>query len=196
VGAVLCVSAGVLVCISPGTSVQIIVAILISLCFLKIYEVSRPFSDGFAGVSKNVAQWQIFAVFFLVLVVKEDALGAVQGGFVAALFIIILFANLMLDFVTLALLTFFPSLASKLFRHSAGNVAELTVELQNAERYALELRQRILKLQSESFGNEFSGDPAAVEMADQSPLHNDYESTSGRFYSAQTASSRQDSVLT
>ena len=188
--------AGVLVCISPGTSVQIIVAIMMSLFFLKIYEVSRPFSDGFAGVSKNVAQWQIFAIFFLVLVVKEDALGSIgDGGFIAALFIIILFANLMLDVVTLALFTLFPAVAVKLFTHSAVSVAALSVELQNAERHVFEIRQRLLKLQIGNSRDENSGEPIAVEMMQhQSPLHKNFESSASHYHSSQT-SSRQDSVL-
>lgn len=63
---------GVLVVIAQGSGTQIIVGTVIALCFLKVYDLFHPFNDDNIQRLRELCQWQIFAVFFLALLLKAD----------------------------------------------------------------------------------------------------------------------------
>lgn len=74
------------------------------MLFIKIYEIAQPFSDPYSGFSKNVAQWQILLIFFVVLLIKEDVLGTDNSALLSIILILILFVNLVLDLICITLL--------------------------------------------------------------------------------------------
>ena len=78
------------------------------MLFIKIYEIARPFSDSYAGSSKNIAQWQILLIFFVVLIIKENILGSTNSGLLSMILIFILFFNLILDIIVIAILLINP----------------------------------------------------------------------------------------
>ena len=65
--------------------------------FVKIYETVSPILDHDAGINKDIAQWQVFSIFFIVLLIKVDAVGGFSSITVAAILFLALFANLIFD---------------------------------------------------------------------------------------------------
>ena len=63
---------GILVIIMQGSGTQIIVGTVISMSFLKLYDVCRPYENSKIQVLREICQWQIFAVFFLALLLIAD----------------------------------------------------------------------------------------------------------------------------
>jgi hypothetical protein len=88
---------GILVCILPGSNIQIVIAILFSILFLKAYEYCSPYADESIGINKIIAQGQYFSFFFLILILKEDIVGNVDGILIVLLLVLTLFANLIYD---------------------------------------------------------------------------------------------------
>ena len=84
-------------CVFPGTKLQVLVAVLCSLVFIKVYDVYNPFLDSFSGFSKNLAQWQYFGVFSLVLLLKGGFIGDENNVWVIFFFFVALFANAAVD---------------------------------------------------------------------------------------------------
>lgn len=87
---------GVLVVIAQGSPVQIIVGIAISLFFLKLCDMYRPFIDAKVQSLKEICSWQILGVFFLALLLKAD-FDSIDPSGLDALFVIIVTANISLD---------------------------------------------------------------------------------------------------
>lgn len=88
---------GVLVCIFPGRSIQIVVAIVLSFIFLQVYMSASPFISDHLGKSKIIAQTQILVIFFMAYLVKENISDILDGWVVSALFAIVIFFNLGYD---------------------------------------------------------------------------------------------------
>ena len=64
-----------LILIDPGSSAQIVVAILICLVSIKFYSFYLPFVEDSDDVLAEAAQWQTFCVFFSALLIRVDATG-------------------------------------------------------------------------------------------------------------------------
>jgi hypothetical protein len=85
------------VCVLPGTSIQVLVAVLFSLFFIKVYDIYDPFLDSFAGFSKNIAQWQYFGIFTIVLLLKSEIVEDEDSAGVIFILMVTLFANMLVD---------------------------------------------------------------------------------------------------
>ena len=55
--------AGILVVISPGSTIQIVSGMVLALCFIKLYSTYAPYVDDIISSVKSLTQWQIFAVY-------------------------------------------------------------------------------------------------------------------------------------
>merc|ERR1711988_2015228 len=64
-----------LILIDPGSSAQIVAAILICLVSIKFYSFYLPFVEDSDDVLAEAAQWQTFCVFFSALLIRVDATG-------------------------------------------------------------------------------------------------------------------------
>lgn len=91
---------GVLVCVLPGSSLQVVVAVVVSFVFLQVYTSANPFLSAHIGRSKVIAQIQILAIFFLALLWKENYASQFGGDAISALFILAIFANFTNDLLT------------------------------------------------------------------------------------------------
>lgn len=74
-----------------------LVAVGFSLVFIKVYDSYDPFEDSSAGSSKNLAQWQYFGVFSLVLLLKTGIVSNGGSIWFTFLFLVALFANAIVD---------------------------------------------------------------------------------------------------
>ena len=92
---------GLLAVVAPGSVLQLILAIICALVFIRIYSIYTPYVNNTIGTLKNMVQWQIFLVLFLILLLKLDALSKYKGILVACL-IFFVFMGLIYDiFITL-----------------------------------------------------------------------------------------------
>lgn len=89
---------GFLVVIAQGSAVQIVVAIMLSLFFLKLYDSWKPYVDGKIQSIEAVAQWQVFFVLFLALLLKAD-FGSLDIVVLDVCLVVAIFANVLLDLV-------------------------------------------------------------------------------------------------
>lgn len=111
---------GILVCVLPGTTSQVLVAVVFSLFFIKVYDTCDPFTDNFSGFSKNLAQWQYFSVFTIVLSLKSDIIEKENSAWVIFFFFLSIFANAFVDllFVFQAI---YNSKRSRSYTHHEGS---------------------------------------------------------------------------
>lgn len=93
---------GVLVVIAQGSAIQIVVGLSLSLFFLKLYDFSKPYSDDTVQSVEMIAQWQVYFVFFLALLLKAD-FGSFGTVMVEFFLIVVLFANILHDLGKLAM---------------------------------------------------------------------------------------------
>ena len=152
--------------ISPGTTFQIIIAIIFSLCFIKIYERFSPLNDEAASASKNIAQWQFFVIFFVILLIKTDSMEGFSGGSTAAILIFVLFANLLHD-----LLLFMYEIIYG--NRNADASRSLSISF-NWRHY--------FKSSNTISGDDFSPTVVAVQMSVKSPLRNENLSRDSDFF--------------
>jgi hypothetical protein len=87
---------GVLVLIAQGSAAQIVVGILLALFFLKLYDSWKPFADDTVQSVEIVAQWQVFFVFFVALLLKAD-FGSLDTVTLDVCLVLAVFANILLD---------------------------------------------------------------------------------------------------
>lgn len=87
---------GFLVFLSPGSSGQVVAGGFVALLYMKIYTDCAPFEDKFSGWSKNLAQWQLFVIFVIILLSKEEVLD-VDGGVLTFFFLFSVSANALFD---------------------------------------------------------------------------------------------------
>ena len=114
-------SAGVLVCILPGSSLQIVVAVVLAFGFLHVYISYRPFISAHIGTSKIIAQGQILAIFFLAYLFKEDILKYFVTDTVTALFVLAIFSNLIYDISVWCLMQRISSFSSSINSGNGGS---------------------------------------------------------------------------
>ncbi len=150
--------AGILLLISPGTTFQIIVAIIFSLCFIKIYERFSPLNDEAAAASKNIAQWQFFIIFFLVLLIKTDSVEEFSDASIATILIFALFANMLHDIFFLL----YEKLTLDNDEKSSRNLST-----------SFPWRSYFLKSSGGNSVDILSPTVASVQMSVKSPLRND-----------------------
>lgn len=87
---------GVLVVISQGSAVQIIIGVAVSLLFVKITDIYRPYADRKIQTLREICQWQIFSVFFIAILLKAD-FGSVERVALDVFLVLVVMANLALD---------------------------------------------------------------------------------------------------
>jgi hypothetical protein len=79
----------------PGTSDQSIIAILLSLFFIKLSTYFSPFTTKNNNVMAEIGSFQIFFTFFGILVVQNNLLqGGIDNRFIGILLIIINMGNI------------------------------------------------------------------------------------------------------
>jgi hypothetical protein len=66
---------GFLVLILQGTSYQILIGMLVTVLYEKIYSHYSPFIDASIASLKEIVQWQIFIALMLAFLIQTDALG-------------------------------------------------------------------------------------------------------------------------
>jgi hypothetical protein len=87
---------GVLVLIAQGSALQIVIGLLLSLLFIRLYDSFDPFDDHVVSAVKNLSQWQIFFVFLIALLFKAD-FSSIDTEALTGCLIFIIFANLLFD---------------------------------------------------------------------------------------------------
>jgi hypothetical protein len=71
---------GLLVLLTSGSSLQIILGILIALFFLKLYQSTSPFLDPITNIHKEVSQWQILFILLLTFLLKEQIFSEMKSS--------------------------------------------------------------------------------------------------------------------
>lgn len=66
---------GFLVLILQGTSYQILIGMLVTVLYAKIYSHYSPFIDASIATLKEIIQWQIFVALMLAFLIQTYALG-------------------------------------------------------------------------------------------------------------------------
>ena len=118
---------GVLVVISQGSAVQIIIGIVVSLFFVKVTDIYRPYADKKVQTLREICQWQIFSVFFVAILLKAD-FGSVERVALDVILVLIVMANLVFDVLQGILHSFnLAVLADKVLDTSAQQSVELPV---------------------------------------------------------------------
>ena len=103
---------------------------------MKVYDVYSPFSDPVVGIGKEVVQWQIFSIFFVVLLVHEGTITGWSNAELSSLFFVILFANLFMDVCLVCGYSFgFEPVVSSKY-HSKDSVSNFDLR----KMYALDTR--------------------------------------------------------
>ena len=74
-----------LILFSDGSTAQIVVAMLLNLLSIKIYSYYLPFADDSDDTLAEIAQWQLFCVFFAALLIRVDVTGELPGGVVGVI---------------------------------------------------------------------------------------------------------------
>ena len=87
---------GVLVLVAQGTSVQIVVTLLLTLIFIKMYAHFTPFNDDILDTDAEFAQYQVFFVVFIALLIKEDSVPSMEDAW-GPLLVFVIFSLLLLS---------------------------------------------------------------------------------------------------
>jgi hypothetical protein len=91
---------GVIVLIAQGTSLQIVITMLLSLFFIKMYSHYAPFDDELLDVDAEFAQYQVYFVLFIALLMKEESIPA-MGSVWGYLLVFVILSLLLLPFIRL-----------------------------------------------------------------------------------------------
>lgn len=70
---------GFLVLIKQGSGLQIVMGILITLVFVKLYGIFGPFEDAYVDADAEMAQYQIFGILFIALLLKDETIHGSSG---------------------------------------------------------------------------------------------------------------------
>ena len=90
-----------------GSPLQIVAATLLALGFVKILTVCQPYRSHDVYVTAEIALWQLFIIFYLIIVTKFTSLGEGIPLFVIDLFMVFLFfGNMGRDIYILGNLTY------------------------------------------------------------------------------------------
>mmetsp|Transcript_23318 Transcript_23318/g.39521 ORF Transcript_23318/g.39521 Transcript_23318/m.39521 type:complete len:158 (+) Transcript_23318:1610-2083(+) len=90
-----CLMGAVISVIYPGDPEQCLVAVLISLVYLKIHTHSMPFLESDMNILSEVSMYQIFFTFFCTLIIQNELM---TGAWLDFLGILLLGANLSVVF--------------------------------------------------------------------------------------------------
>lgn len=96
-----CISfAGILVIISPGSTIQIITGLVLALCFIKLYSNYEPYVDDIISSLKSLTQWQIYTVYFIALLIHSGDLDSSTFRILLQVVLILaIFANIIFDII-------------------------------------------------------------------------------------------------
>lgn len=64
-----------LILVADGSAAQVVTAIFVCLASIKVYSYHAPFAEDADDLLAEVAQWQLFVVFFAALMIRVDASG-------------------------------------------------------------------------------------------------------------------------
>eukprot|EP01033_Poteriospumella_lacustris_P001000 gene1001-722_t len=92
----------VIAIISPGTSLQSILAILFAIFFLQLYGVFAPYEDEEDDTLANIGQIQVFLTFFAALIVQNQLVSETWFNLLGILMIVINVVMYAMPFVFLA----------------------------------------------------------------------------------------------
>ena len=87
---------GVIVLVAQGTSLQIVVTMLLALFFIKMYSHFTPFNDEILDTDAEFAQYQVFFVLFIALLMKEDSIPSMRSAW-GILLVCVIFSLLLLS---------------------------------------------------------------------------------------------------
>ena len=91
---------GFLVLVIPGTALQIIIGMLVTVMYMKMCSHYKPFIDDSLDSLKEVTHWQILLVLELALLLRTDALDQYKT-WISVLSVFAVFASVMYDGVRL-----------------------------------------------------------------------------------------------
>ena len=91
---------GFLVLVIPGTALQIIIGMLVTVMYMKMCSRYKPFIDDSLDSLKEVTHWQILLVLELALLLRTDALDEYKT-WISVLSVFAVFASVMYDGVRL-----------------------------------------------------------------------------------------------
>jgi hypothetical protein len=89
---------GVLVIIQPGTYTQIIIAIIISIIYIHIYNIYQPYYTLYISKCKIIIQYQIFFILFITILIKINIF---YNYFIGIIMIIIVLSTIIYDILLL-----------------------------------------------------------------------------------------------
>lgn len=98
---------GFLVLILQGTSYQILLGMLVTVLYTKIYSYYSPFIDASIASLKEVGQWQIFVALMLALLIQTEALRE-NKILTNVISVFAVFMCLLYDMCTLMLTAYIP----------------------------------------------------------------------------------------
>lgn len=95
-----------LVLLNQGSTLQIVIGILFALIFVKIYDIFLPYVDEEIKSVKEISLWQIFFIFAFAFGIKTKMLANASDGVIIVSLMMIIFSNLIIDFMKLCLVMF------------------------------------------------------------------------------------------
>lgn len=87
---------GVLVLVNEGSSTQILMGLLFSLVFIKLYELCKPYQDHVIQRIKDISLWQIFFIFGCALLINGEYVES-QDTYVVVFMVFVIFVNMLVD---------------------------------------------------------------------------------------------------
>lgn len=89
---------GILCVVNPGSTAQIIIAVALMMLFIKLYSNYSPYVETSISALKSFTQWQIYAVYFIALLLKLEAFKSSEMEAVLEISLILaLLANLLVE---------------------------------------------------------------------------------------------------
>ena len=61
----------IVVLVNLGASMQIVLSIAVTMLFIKLYSYYQPFEDDYIDVDGEFAQYQLFVILFVTLLIRE-----------------------------------------------------------------------------------------------------------------------------
>ena len=89
---------GILCVIRAGSTVQIVIAVCFMLFFIKLYSNYSPYAENSISSLKSFTQWQIYAVYFIALLIKVEAFSSKSNDtLLQFLLVLATLANLLVE---------------------------------------------------------------------------------------------------
>ena len=77
---------------------QILVGFLLAFVFAKLYEHKKPIKDPFCQICKEISQWEVLFVFFVIILMETEFLGVGTLSVLALLLLVVVCAHCVLSF--------------------------------------------------------------------------------------------------